>query len=116
MLVAACQRSPAGATADAGESARPIRTASCDRGQAAGTCSEYTGTYLDQNEFLLKSSCGKLGGAFVFAACPNTSVVGDCTLSTSEVRRFYGTGASAFDPERGRTSCEGTFRGSWRAR
>lgn len=117
----ACDRAPASTASDGGASSRhepqgPQRVGSCDRGSSTGTCSEYAGTYLAQNELLLTSSCAKLGGTFVYAECPNTSVVGACTLSTSEIRKFYGTGASAYDAERARKECETSYRGSWEAR
>jgi hypothetical protein len=89
------------------------RIGSCDRASSIGTCSEYNGAYLAENEILLTSSCGKLGGTFVYAECPNTSVVGGCTLSTGEIRKFYGTGASAYEPDRARQECETSFRGIW---
>jgi hypothetical protein len=79
-----------------------------------GTCSEYGGTYLAQNEILVKSSCAKLGGTWVAAECPNTSVVGGCTLSSGEVRKYYGTGTSAYDVDRAKSECATTLHGSWR--
>lgn len=93
-----------------------MRTASCDRGALVGTCSEYTGKYLADNEVFLASTCTKLGGTFVYAECPNTSVIGACTLSTSEVRKFYGAGSAAWDPERARSECAGSLGGSWQTR
>jgi putative hemolysin len=114
LLVVACSKSEPVASASTDASAQ--RVGSCDRGSISGTCSDYGSAYLAQNEGLLTSSCAKLGGTFVYSECPNTSVVGACTLSTGESRKFYGTGASAFDPDRARKECESTFRGSWTAR
>jgi hypothetical protein len=118
----ACSKSgsdgqPAAPSPDAGDfrGPTPQRIGSCDRAPTTGTCSEYGGPYLVQNEALLTASCARLGGTFVYAECPNTSNVGSCTLSTGEVRKFYGTGASAFEPERARTECEKTCRGAWQA-
>ncbi|MBX3201036.1 MAG: hypothetical protein KF894_23045 [Labilithrix sp.] len=121
MVVAlvACDRSAASSGDDGGGATRaqaPGRLGSCDRAPTTGTCSEYAGAYLAQNEVLLTSSCSRLGGTFVYAECPNTSVVGACTLSTGEVRKFYGTGASAYEPERARQECESSFNGAWQAR
>lgn len=113
---AGCARAPAVDTADAGPAASPPRVASCDRAHAAGTCSEYAGAHLEENEARLTSTCATLGGAFVHAACPVTSALGDCALSTGESRKFYGTGASAYDADGARVACEDTFRGTWRAR
>ncbi|HVJ94617.1 MAG TPA: hypothetical protein VM580_32750 [Labilithrix sp.] len=113
---AGCNRASDSRANDGGApvtSVPPRGVASCDRGQSMGTCSEYGRTYLAANELLLKSSCGKLGGTFVHAECPNTSVVGSCTLSTGEVRKFYGTGSNAYVPERARSECETSFRGTW---
>jgi len=121
MIVAltACERAPTASARDAGattEVKMPERIGSCDRGSLTGTCSEYAGTYLAQNEILLTSSCAKLGGTFVYAECPNTSVVGGCVLSTGEIRKFYGTGASAYAAEQAQRECETSFRGSWTPR
>lgn len=115
LLGLGCQRSSDVVAGDAGAARATQRTGSCDRGQSTGTCSEYTGAYLEQNQLLLTTSCGKLGGTFVYAECPNTSVIGSCTLSTTEIRKFYATGAAAYDPERAQVECEKSFRGTFRA-
>jgi hypothetical protein len=91
------------------------RIGSCDRVPAMSLCSEYSGGYLAQNEAVLSSTCGKLGGAFVSAECPNTNVLGSCTLSTGEVRKFYASGKVAYDAPRAQKECEGSYRGKWAA-
>jgi hypothetical protein len=120
MVAVGCGRSGSSAQAsdDAGVATMrtTMRTASCDRGAIVGTCSEYAGKYLADNEVLLSSMCTKLGGTFVYAECPNTTVIGACTLSTSEVRKFYGAGSAAWDPERARGECAGSLGGSWQPR
>jgi len=123
VFVLGCARSTADARGSDDAGAATTRTtsattriASCERTAVTGTCSEYAGNHLAKNEVFLASSCAKLGGTFVYAECPNTSVIGDCTLSTSEVRKFYGTGASAWDPERARSECTGALGGSWQPR
>ena len=63
---------------------------------------------------MLTSSCGKLSGTFVYAACPNTSIVGACTLSTGEVRTFYASGSAPWDAARAKKECETSFSGAWR--
>lgn len=78
-------------------------------------CSEYSGAYLAQNEAVLSSGCGKLGGTFVGAECPNTSVLGSCALSTTEVRKFYASGGAVYDVARAQKECEGPYRGKWSA-
>lgn len=114
---AACGRSSATAPADGGIVATgPRQQGSCDRSAIDGTCSDYDAAYLEQNRTLLVQSCGKLGGAFVGDACPNTSIVGTCTLSTGEARSFYATGPSAYDPARARAACTTTFHGTWSGR
>jgi hypothetical protein len=80
-----------------------------------GVCSEYSGAYLIENEAVLGSSCSKLSGIFVLGECPNTSVVGSCVLSTTEVRKFYANGTAAYDAPRAKTECEGPYRGKWKA-
>jgi hypothetical protein len=92
----------------------PARVGSCDRVASLGTCSEYSGAYLSQNEMMLTSTCGKLSGTFVYAECPNTSIVGACSLSTGEVRRFYASGNDPWDAPRAKRECEASFRGVWR--
>ncbi len=89
------------------------RTSSCDRVTKMSVCSEYSGSYLAQNEAVLSAGCAKLSGAFVAAECPNTSVLGSCTLATGEVRKFYGGGGAAYDPSRAETECTGPYKGKW---
>lgn len=95
-------------------SAAPARIASCDRVAAMSYCAEYTGAYLAQNELALSGSCKKLGGAFVFAECPNTSVLGACTLPTGEVRKLYAGGEAPFDPARAKKECDASYHGAWK--
>lgn len=117
----ACTRSgaPDGKENEAGadgSAAAPARLVSCDRVASAGICSEYSGTYLAQNELLVSSSCAKLGGTLVPAVCPNTSVLGACTLSTTERRRFYAAASGAggaFDAARAKKECETVYAGKW---
>ncbi len=121
-VLMACDRSPEAGIGNADpasiqrDARAPMRVGSCDRSSSTGTCSQYAGSYLSQNEVLLTSSCSKLGGTFVYAECPNTSVIGACTLSTGEVRKFYGTGASAYEPEPAQKECETSYRGTWASR
>ena len=105
------QKNDAGvARATSGSTAR---IGSCDRVGALGTCSEYAGTYLAQNEMVITSTCSKVNGTFVYAPCPNTSIVGACTLSTGEVRRFYsGTSSNPYTAPRAKSECE-TFGGKF---
>ncbi|MBX3189794.1 MAG: hypothetical protein KF819_22405 [Labilithrix sp.] len=98
-----------------GSRATPSRVGSCDRVTASSLCSEYSGGYLAQYEAVLTSACGKLSGTFVYAECPNTSVLGSCALSTGEVRKFYASGAQAYDATRAESECEGSYKGTWAA-
>jgi hypothetical protein len=108
-----------GSEGDAASSSRdatasaPSRVGSCDRVPGASLCSEYSGGYLAQNEAVITSQCGKLAGTFVYAECPNTAVLGSCTLSTGEVRKFYASGAQAYDGPRAQKECEGPYKGTW---
>lgn len=111
----ACSRDDASGKPDANVAATSTRVVSCDRVPATSLCSEYSGSYLAQNEAVLSSSCGKLGGAFVPAECPNTSVLGSCTLSTSEVRKFYGSSGAAYDAARAENECATSYKGKWSA-
>ena len=120
LMLLGCDRAPPAAhDAGASSTVKPEalrRVGSCDRGSLTGTCSEYGGTYLAENEILLTSSCAKLGGTFVYAECPNTSVIGGCTLSTGEIRKFYGTGSSAYTVDRAQNECVSSYRGTWTPR
>ena len=115
----ACSKSEetGGAAAKASASAAPTtsRVLSCDRITAASVCSEYTGSYLAQNEAVLTASRQKLGGTFAYAECPNSTVLGTCTLSTSEARKFFGSGAVAYDASRAQKECETSYKGKWAA-
>ena len=114
-LVMACSRADnASSSADALAPA-PSRTSNCDRITAMGVCSEYSGSYLAVNEGVLRESCGKLGGTFVGGQCPNTTVLGSCTLATSEVRHYYTTGATPYDAARADKECTGNYAGKWAA-
>jgi hypothetical protein len=117
----ACSRSGAGdasASAEAGappSSVASPRTASCDRITSMSVCSEYSGAYLAQNEAVHSAGCVKLGGTFVAAECPNRAVLGSCTLSTGEVRKFYGSGGATYDLVTAEKECTGPYRGRWAA-
>lgn len=112
----ACSKSEEEKTASVASSATagPVRLASCDRVTSMSYCAEYSGTYLAQNELALSGSCKKLGGAFVFAECPNTAVLGACTLPTGEVRKLYASGGAAFDAARAQKECATSYHGAWK--
>lgn len=94
--------------------ASATRIASCDRVAAMSYCAEYSGAYLAQNELALSGSCKKLNGAFVFAECPNTAVLGACTLPTGEVRKLYASGEAPFDLARAQKECASSYHGTWK--
>jgi hypothetical protein len=98
----------------ASPSPSPSRIASCDRVAAMSYCAEYSGSYLAQNELALSGSCKKLNGAFVVAECPNTAVLGACTLPTGEVRKLYSSGEAAFDAARAQKECATAYHGVWK--
>lgn len=93
----------------------PSRTSNCDRITAMGVCSQYSGSYLVMNEGVLRESCRKLAGTFVGGQCPNTTVLGSCTLATTEVRHYYASGASPYDAARAEKECTGNYAGKWAA-
>ena len=113
--IVACSKSEEAAP-DAGvaSAATPARLASCDRVPSMSTCSEYAGAYLAQNEPALAGSCKRLGGTFAYAECPNTAVLGSCTLPTGEVRKLYASGEAAFDAARAKTECDASYHGAWK--
>jgi hypothetical protein len=115
----ACTRenNAASGTEDSGTTtpSAPARTGSCDRVTTMSVCSEYSGSRLVLNEAVLSATCVKLGGAFVRAACPNTSVLGSCTLATGEVRKFYASGGAPYDATRAEKECTGPYTGKWAA-
>lgn len=92
----------------------PTRIASCDRVATMSYCAEYSGAFLVQNELALSGSCKKLNGAFVSAECPNTAVLGACTLPTGEVRKLYSSGEAAFDLARAQKECATSYHGTWK--
>jgi hypothetical protein len=114
----ACSRTdnaPGGSGGDA-LAPSPARTSNCDRITAMGVCSEYSGSYLVMNEGALREACGKLSGFFVGGQCPNTTVLGSCTLATSEVRHYYASGGVApYDAARAEKECTGNYAGKWAA-
>ncbi len=92
------------------------RTSNCDRITAMGVCSAYSGSNLQMNEGVLRESCRKLGGTFVGGECPNTTVLGSCTLATTEVRHYYATGGTTpYDAARAEKECIGNYAGKWAA-
>jgi hypothetical protein len=112
----ACSRSDSASSSGADALApSPSRTSNCDRITAMGVCSEYSGSYLVMNEGALRESCGKLNGFFVGGQCPNTTVLGSCTLATSEVRHYYASGAVPYDAARAEKECTGNYAGKWAA-
>lgn len=119
----ACSRSEGVDQAASGASSSSVaskvssrsRTSSCDRVTGMSVCSEYSGSYLEGNEAVLNAACAKLSGAFVGAECPNTAVLGSCTLATSEVRKFYASGGAAYDAARAEKECSGPYKGKWTA-
>lgn len=114
-LTFACSKSEEEKTASVASSATASsRIASCDRVASMSYCAEYTGTYLAQNEVALSGSCKKLNGAFVVAECPNTAVLGACTLPTGEVRKLYSSGEAAFDLPRAQKECATAYHGTWK--
>ena len=100
--------------ASSATSSSPSRIASCDRVATMSYCAEYSGSYLDQNQLALTGNCKRLGGAFVFAECPNTAVLGACTLPTGEVRKLYSSGEAAFDAARAQKECATAYHGTWK--
>lgn len=103
----------AGPDSAAAASAGSSRVLSCDRVTQASVCSEYTGVYLAHNDAVLRATCGKLKGTFAYAECPNSSVVGTCTLPTTETRRFFGSGGTPYDQPRAQRECETSYKGKW---
>jgi hypothetical protein len=111
----ACSRDESKALVEAGGTAppSPSRTSSCDRITKSSVCSEWSGAQLAQNEQFYSAGCVKLSGTFVSAECPNTQVLGSCTLSTGEKRKFYASGADAYDAPRAEKECTGPYKGTW---
>ena len=107
---AACRHDDPNPGLDASTLRVAPRPASCDRVTSASVCSEYA---LTDDEARLTASCTKLAGSFALAECPNTSVLGSCTLSTGETRKFYSGGGGSFDARSGKKDCEGSLKGKW---
>jgi hypothetical protein len=116
-----CGEADGGGTAGGAASATSVveasassRIGSCDRISKMSICSEYAGGYLARDEAILTSTCAKFSGTFVYAECPNTSVLGACKLSTTEARKYYASGALAYDATRAKQDCD-SLKGKWTA-
>lgn len=114
VFVVGCSKRDEPTKADASAPAPAVsgKVASCDRVTSAGVCSEWSGSYLAQNSALVSASCQRLSGTFVMAECPNTTVLGSCTLSTTEVRRFYSAGGF-YDAAKAQKECETSLKGKF---
>jgi hypothetical protein len=117
--LATCDRRGESASSASADGAAPSasttggRRGSCDRVAATSVCSEYSGSWLSQNEAMITSGCTKNKGTFVYAECPNTSLVGSCTLATGEIRRYYASGGAPYDVDRAKMECATAYRGTW---
>jgi hypothetical protein len=114
----ACSRSKdAGLSASSSAAAATPESAasSCDRVTSMSVCSAYTAAQVATSAKVLAAQCAKLGGVYVAATCPNTSVLGACTVGTGELRVYYASGALAYDAARAEKECTTTMRGTWRA-
>jgi len=116
VVTLACSKSDDEKTANVASSATvsPSRIASCDRVATMSYCAEYSGTDFAQNEGARSGGGKKLNGAFVVAECPNTAVLGACTLPTGEVRKLYASGEAAFDLARAKKECATSYHGTWK--
>lgn len=119
ILLAACSKAqdetPATTTTPPAPPAPGQGAASCDRITAMSICSEYGAAHVASSAKILGAQCTKLGGAYVASPCPNTSVLGACTMSTGEVRVYYASGAISYDAARAEKDCSQTMRGKWKA-
>jgi len=96
--------------ADAGPTVQAAaRVSSCDRVPKASVCSEWR---VDDRGAARSEGCTRLGGVFVVAECPNTTVIGSCSLPTGEVRKFYSGGAIGYDPTTAAKDCK-ALSGTW---
>lgn len=95
-------------------SAPAATQASCDRVSSMSVCSEYAASQITASGAVLSSQCTKLGGAYVAAPCPNTALLGRCTIGTGEVRVYYASGAAAYDGARAEKDCTSSYRGKWK--
>lgn len=86
--------------------------ASCDRIGAMSVCSEYTKAALASGATRLGTTCKRLGGSWNPDHCPNTAVLGTCTMSTGELRKLYASGAMAFTETTAPKECE-ALKGRW---
>lgn len=118
VVLPGCSRGEGAGGGDAGASSPPaasaVAHASCDRVSAMSVCSEYAPAQVSASGAVLAAQCTKLGGAYVAAPCPNTAVLGSCTIGTGEVRVYYGSGAVAYDAGRATKDCTATYRGKWK--
>lgn len=115
VLLAACARSEKSeeAAVSSGAAASTLR-GSCDRVASMSVCSTYAASQLAKDPAVLSAGCTKLGGTYVAAACPNTAVLGSCTLGNGETRSYYASGGVAYDGARAQKECTSLYAGAWK--
>jgi hypothetical protein len=91
----------------------PVRAA-CDRVTTMSVCSDYALARPAKDPALLAAACTKLGGTYVASSCPNTAVLGACTLGNGEMRTYYASGGAAYDAPRAEKECTSLYAGAWK--
>jgi hypothetical protein len=115
LAVVGCKGSSSSDSAPAASASAAAKVgASCDKVSTLSVCSNYSGTLLAGGDKAVEMQCRSLGGTFTNAACPNTSVVGRCVMTTGEERLYYATGGSSFTDATAKSHCQSLF-GRWAA-
>jgi len=79
--------------------------ASCRLGS---TCEEYSAAKPEAQH-----DCEVLKGQWATAACPTEKLIGTCTTSTDNKRRYYGHGTEGYSMGDAVANCEHEFHGTW---
>ncbi len=114
VLLASCAKSEKVEETTATSAAPSTLRGSCDRVASMSVCSEYAAPQLAKDPAVLTAGCTKLGGTYVAAPCPNTAVLGSCTLGNGETRRYYASGGASYDAARAQKECTSLYAGAWK--
>jgi hypothetical protein len=102
---------------DEGEAeAQSSTTGSCNNIQNVSTCTDLSGDAFALGESLQQSMCEAANGTYANGgACPTENLVGSCTISGGQVRRYYSTGQLAYQAANAQSDCTTLYSGTWRA-
>lgn len=105
-----------GEEAEAQSAAESSQTGSCNNVDNLSTCTDLSGEAFTLGESLQQSMCQAGNGTYASGgACPTAGLVGSCQIGGGQLRRYYSTGALAYDAARAQSDCTELFSGTWQA-